>query len=84
MASYCNSCGKPDLVFSQEQSTSKMRTKGTGCLWSIGRLFLIVLTFGLWLIIGKRAATSHSEHNYRRYSICQSCGHKEYIDKKKK
>lgn len=72
----CERCGSQSVEITQEMTGSKISTKGPGCLWSIGRLILIFLTLGLWLIVGKRKATSHTRYSYQSVGICQKCAYK--------
>jgi len=53
--------------------TESMRTRNRGCLWTLGRMILIVCTFGLWLIIG--SAKSKSKMQNHKEAICQNCGY---------
>ena len=72
----CPKCGSENINITLEQTKSKTRTKRTGCLWELGRLFLIICTCGLWLIIGKRKETSKTKFKNKKIAICQNCGHK--------
>lgn len=67
----CPNCGATNVQISVVQDS--IRTKRGGCLWTIGRLFLIICTCGLWLIVGKHAAKSKIKNH--KEAICQSCGH---------
>lgn len=73
----CKKCGSLDLNVTQEQTGGKMRTKNVGCLWSIGRMTLIVSTLGLWLLVGSRKETSHTSFKHQIVAICQNCGNKQ-------
>lgn len=72
----CSKCGSSNVIVSSEQVGAKTRTRKNGCLWGIGRAILICCTLGLWLIVGKRKATSTTSFNSITVAICQNCGHK--------
>lgn len=72
----CPKCGSENVNVMVEQATAKTRTRKTGCLWRIGRLFLIICTCGLWLIIGKRKSTSNTQYKNKTVAVCQNCGHR--------
>ena len=67
----CPRCGGSNIAV--QMVTDSFRTRGRGCLWSLGRMFLIVCTCGLWLIIGK--ALSKSKMQNHKEAICQTCGY---------
>lgn len=71
----CKHCGSENVTISIQQVGAKTRTRRTGCLWSIGRCFLIFMTGGLWLLIGKRKGTSNTKFKNVKVAICQDCGH---------
>ena len=72
----CIKCGSENVLIQTEQCNAKTKTRKTGCLWSIGRACLIVCTLGLWLIIGKRKATSNTHFVNCTVAVCQNCGNK--------
>ena len=67
----CPKCGGTNV--SVQIVTDSMRTRNRGCLWTLGRMLLIVCTFGLWLIIG--SSKSKSKMQKHKEAICQTCGH---------
>lgn len=71
----CPNCGSDKVVVQMVQDGATTRTKGSGCLWRIGRTFLICITFGLWALIGKRKGKSKTKVTSHKEAICQSCGH---------
>ena len=71
----CSKCGSENVTISMVTLKSKTRTKNTGCLWSIGRLLLILCTCGLWLLIGSRKHTSNTKNKTEKRAMCQNCGH---------
>jgi hypothetical protein len=75
----CPKCGSVNINVVLEQASSKTKSRNMGCLWSIGRLFLILCTCGLWLIIGARIGTHKTKYNNRKVALCQNCGRKWYI-----
>lgn len=71
----CSKCGSNNITFTVNTTKSKTRTKNTGCLWSIGRTFMILCTCGLWLLIGSRKYTNNTKYKKEKRAICQNCGH---------
>lgn len=65
----CPRCGSENVSVVMDTS---QKVKQSGCLWSIGRLILVVCTLGLWLIIPKRVGHTKS----KPIALCQSCGKK--------
>lgn len=72
----CPKCGSENVNVTLEQTAGKTRTRNTGCLWGLCRLTLIIFTFGLWLLVGKRKGTSNTKFKNDTVAICQNCGHK--------
>ena len=72
----CPKCGSANINVVNEQESAKTRGKSMGCLWTLGRWFLIFITCGLWLLVGKRRATGKTEFTYSTMGICQNCGNK--------
>lgn len=72
----CPKCNSRNICITNEQFSCKTKKKGRGCLWSIGRLILIVITCGVWLIFGKRKETTKTTFSFRTVGICQNCGNK--------
>ena len=62
----CNKCGSENIQVVAGNSS----VKGTGLLWRIGRLILVVCTCGLWLIVGKRKGKIRNKTK----AVCLSCG----------
>jgi hypothetical protein len=77
----CINCGSEHVTLSMERVGDKTRTRNAGCLWALGRFFLILCTCGLWLLVGKRRATSNTTAITKRAALCQDCGHHWFIDK---
>ncbi len=71
----CSKCGSKNISFQIVQTGAVTSTKNKGCLYSFGRLFLIVCTCGLWLIFGKKKSTSKTRFTNRKVAVCQNCGH---------
>ena len=71
----CVKCGSENVTINMVQKSAKTRTRGTGCLWSLGRLMLICFTCGLWLLVGKRKGTSGTKYRNVKHAVCQNCGH---------
>ena len=72
----CPKCNGNNVNVTTEQTGGKTRTRGMGCLWTLGRWMLIICTLGLWLLIGKRKKTSTTTFVNQTVAICQSCGNK--------
>ena len=70
----CPNCGSNHVQVSMVQSRASTRNRGRGCLWSIGRLFLIIITAGLWLLVGKSKGKSKTKISSEKTAICQNCG----------
>lgn len=76
----CPRCGSDHVNVMTEQVSGKSKTRGKhmGILWRLGRLFLIIMTCGLWLLVGKRKETQKTKMKYKNQTvaICQNCGNK--------
>lgn len=78
----CPKCNSENVVIEREKVSEKTKgktsAKSNGCLWSLGRGCLIVFTFGLWLIFGKRRGSgklkSKTKLQHNTVALCQSCG----------
>ena len=70
----CPKCGSEKITFNTVQAESKESEKGRGCLWSIGRIFLIVFTMGLWLLVGKSKGSHKTTFSTKTMATCQNCG----------
>jgi len=51
----------------------RIKTNNTSCLRTVGRLILIVCTFGLWLLVPSRKENSKITH--KNMAVCQNCGY---------
>jgi hypothetical protein len=72
----CPKCGSTNVMVTTEQVSGKARKKDMGCLWSIGRWFMIICTCGLWLLVGRRKGTDKMKYKNKTVAICQNCGNK--------
>lgn len=72
----CNNCKSSNTRIELVQD--KMKHKSSGALAKIGRIFLIIYTLGLWLLVPKRKGTSKIKN--KKVLICNNCGHIEEID----
>lgn len=72
----CPKCKSENVNVTSEQVSGKTSIKGNGCLWTLGRWFLILITFGLWLLIGKHKGTGKTKFKNQTVAICQNCGHR--------
>ncbi len=75
----CPKCKSENVTVTMEQTGGKTRTRNTGCLWTLGRWFLILCTCGLWLLVGRRKSTGNTKFKNKTVALCQNCGHKWYI-----
>ncbi len=71
----CPKCGSTNVSFQIIQTGAVTSTKKKGCLYSIGRLILIVCTCGLWLLFGRKKEKSRTTYTNEKAAICQNCGH---------
>lgn len=72
----CPKCNSENVTITTEQVAGRTKTNKTGCLWSLGRMCLIICTCGLWLLIGKRKSHSSTNFNTKTVCVCQNCGNK--------
>jgi hypothetical protein len=72
----CPKCSSTNVVITSEQVSGKTSVRGKGCLWSLGRGILICMTFGLWLLVGKRKGTEKTKFKNQTVAICQNCGYR--------
>lgn len=71
----CPKCQSANVTIQMIQTGSKSNHKSGGCLWGIGRMFLIIFTCGLWLIIGKHKGGSKTKIKNKKIAICQNCAY---------
>lgn len=71
----CPKCKSENVTVQMIQTGSKSSHKGGGCLWGIGRMFLICITCGLWLLVGKHKGGSKTKINNEKRAICQNCSY---------
>ena len=71
----CPKCGSNHISFQVIQTGATTRTKEKGCLYSLGRLILIVCTLGLWLVFGRKKSKSKTTFTNKKVAICQNCGY---------
>ena len=83
----CPKCGSTNISVQilQDQSISKHRGHDRGLLWKLGRWTLILMTGGLWLLVGRSKGAGKSKTKYKSKSaaVCQNCGHSWTIAKVK-
>lgn len=70
----CPKCGSDKVNVQVVQTEAKTKKRSTGCLWGFFRLMLILCTFGLWLLIGKRKGTDSTKFKNKTQAVCQECG----------
>ena len=71
----CPKCGSPNVNISMVQTKAKTNTRKAGLLSRLGRLFLILCTAGLWMLVTKRRTQSKTRFTNEKIAVCQSCGH---------
>ena len=71
----CPKCGSTNVSFQIVQTGAVTNTKAKGCLYSLGRLVLIVCTCGLWLLFGKKKSKSKTTFYNEKMAVCQNCGY---------
>jgi hypothetical protein len=69
----CSNCGSENVSVQIVQTAAKSRTKNKGCLYTLGRWFLIICTCGLWLLFGKKKAKTTTKFINKKVAICQNC-----------
>lgn len=67
----CPKCKSTDVTV--QVVTDSARTRKRGCLWGLGRMFMIICTLGLWAVIGRTKAKTNMQNH--KEAICQHCGH---------
>lgn len=72
----CPVCGSENVTITVQQESASTRTRKRGCLWTVGRSFLIICTCGLWLLVGRSKGKSKTSVKNTTVAICQNCGHK--------
>jgi len=72
----CPKCGSDKVNVQVVNTGIETRNRGRGCLWTLGRWFLIICTCGLWLLIGKSKGKSKSKIKTKTQAVCQNCGHR--------
>lgn len=75
----CPKCKSDNVTVTTETTKMSTRNRSRGCLWRIGRAFLIFCTCGLWLLVGKTKGKSNTKVKNKTVCICQNCGYKWYI-----
>lgn len=70
----CPKCGSENVNVQVVQTGSKSSHNSRGCLWELGRWFLIIFTLGLWLLVGKSKGKSKTKTKNKTMCVCQNCG----------
>jgi hypothetical protein len=68
----CGKCGNENI---QVVSETKGKMHGGSFMQSLGRLFLIIITCGLWLFVPK----GRGKIKTRTKAVCTGCGKSWYI-----
>lgn len=82
----CPKCGSENVQVMSENvgstTTGSTKSRGRGCLWTIGRWTLIICTCGLWLLVGKSKGKHKTKtttlNEIRTVAICQNCANRWY------
>lgn len=77
----CPKCGSENVLVQSEQVSGKSGISGGNPLMALGRIFLIICTCGLWLLVPKHIGSSKTKYKNNTVGICQSCGNKWTISK---
>lgn len=77
----CPNCGSENVIVQSEQVSGKSGISGSNPLMSLGRMFLILCTCGLWLLVPKHEGSAKIKYKNNTVGICQSCGKKWIINK---
>ena len=68
----CPKCGSENV--NVQVASTQATTATRGCLWSAGRVMLIIFTCGLWLLVGKSKGKTKIKNT--SLAVCQNCGNK--------
>ena len=71
----CASCGSCNVQISIVQTGAKTNTRNASLSSRIGRLLLIYLTAGIWLLVTKRKTQSKTKYTNQKMAVCQNCGY---------
>jgi transcription elongation factor Elf1 len=70
----CTHCGSTNINVTIENVGSKTKIRKRSALGSLIRLILIICTFGLWALVGRRTGTARTKSINRKIALCQQCG----------
>lgn len=70
----CPKCGSENVNIQMVQTGASSKTKNKGCLFTLVRWLLIICTLGLWLVFGKKKASTKTKFQNKKVAICQNCG----------
>jgi len=71
----CPNCHGNNVSVQIVQTGAVTRTKSRGCLFTLGRWFLILITCGLWLVFGRKKSKSQTTFTNEKHAVCSGCGH---------
>lgn len=71
----CARCGSCNVQISIVQTGAKTNTRNASLSSRIGRLLLIYLTAGIWLLVTKRKTQSKTKYTNQKMAVCQNCGY---------
>ncbi len=71
----CARCGSNNVQVSMVQTGAKTNTRNASLSSRIGRLLLIYLTAGIWLLVTKRKTQSKTKFINQNMAVCQNCGY---------
>jgi transcription elongation factor Elf1 len=72
----CIKCQGNNVNITTEQIGGKSKIKKVSVLTRLGRLFMIFMTVGLWILVPKRVASQVTNYNHKTVALCQTCGTK--------
>lgn len=70
----CKKCGSSRI---QAVSITSGKIKKRGCLGTLFHIFMICITFGLWIIIPMLRSGSHGKIKTKVEFVCLDCGTKQ-------
>ncbi len=71
----CARCGSNNIQVSMVQTGAKTNTRNASLSSRIGRMLLIYLTAGIWLLVTKRKTQSKTKFINQKMAVCQNCGY---------
>lgn len=70
----CKQCGSKNVTVKMERETTGAVVKKVSLLRKLGRLTLIMLTCGFWLLVPKKKETHKNTYRTYKKCTCRECG----------